>query len=42
MKSWWRQLNQRQQRLLVIAGAVVLGVVIYVGLWEPLALTRQA
>ena len=42
MKSWWKQLNTRQQRLMMIAGAVVLGVVVYVGIWEPLALSRQA
>lgn len=42
MNNWWQQLNNRQQRLLMLAGAVVLGVVIYVGIWEPLALSRQA
>jgi general secretion pathway protein M len=42
MKLWWLQLDKRQQRLIMIAGAVLLGAIIYVGMWEPLALSRQA
>lgn len=41
MKDWWQQLNLRQQRLLMLAGVVLLGVIVYVGLWEPLAESRQ-
>jgi general secretion pathway protein M len=42
MKEFWQQLNTRQQRLVVIAGLIVLGLVLFVWVWEPLAESRIA
>jgi general secretion pathway protein M len=42
MKAWWQQLNRRQQRLVMIAGLILLALLVYVQLWEPLAEARQA
>lgn len=42
MSAWWRQLNQRQQRLVMIAAAILLVLLVYVQVWEPLAEARQA
>lgn len=42
MIAWWQQLHLRQQRLLTAAGAVVIGVLVYVWIWEPLAEAREA
>lgn len=42
MKTWWEQLNRRQQRLVLTAGLILLALLVYVQLWEPLAEARQA
>lgn len=38
----WAQLEPRQRRLIVLAGVVLLGALIYVGVWEPLHEAREA
>jgi general secretion pathway protein M len=42
MSAWWQQLDQRQQRLIIIAGLILLGLLLYVQVWEPLDQARQA
>lgn len=42
MSAWWQQLNQRQQRLVLFAAAILLGLLLYVQVWEPLDQARQA
>ncbi len=42
MIDYWNNLNARQQRVLMIAGAVLTALLIYVWVWEPLLETRAA
>jgi general secretion pathway protein M len=42
MIDFWTNLNSRQQRVLMIAGAVLAILLVYVWLWEPLMETRAA
>jgi general secretion pathway protein M len=42
MSEFWNNLNARQQRILVLAGVVVLALFLYVQVWEPLAEARVA
>jgi len=38
----WQQLEPRQRRLIVLAGAVLVAALLYVWVWEPLAQAREA
>ncbi len=42
MTAWWAQLQPRQQRLLLGAGLILLSLLLYVQVWEPLAAAREA
>ncbi len=42
MIDYWNNLNARQQRVLMIAGAVLGALLVYVWVWEPLIDTRAA
>ena len=42
MKAWWSRLQTRERRWVMVAAAVVLGVLIYTLVWEPLAESRAA
>lgn len=42
MKAWWTALPLRQQRLLMALVLVVVGVLFFVGIWEPLTQAREA
>ncbi|WP_261857561.1 type II secretion system protein M [Photobacterium sanguinicancri] len=37
MKSWWKALSLREQRLMLGAGGALLIAIFYWGLWQPLA-----
>lgn len=41
MSEWWQALEQRQRALIGVAAAVLIGAVVYVWVWEPLAQARQ-
>lgn len=40
MKQWWSNLNAREQRIFIAAGAVLLILVVYLFAWEPLVKER--
>ena len=42
MIDYWNNLNARQQRVLMMAGAVLAALLVYVWVWEPLIETRAA
>lgn len=42
MKAWWQQLEARQRLVLMVAGLVVVVLLAYVQVFEPLAEARQA
>lgn len=42
MMDYWRSLNSRQQRLIGAAAVVLIGIVVYVWVWEPLVEARDA
>lgn len=42
MKAFWQQLDEAQQKWLMVLGVFVLLVVAYVGVWEPLSQSRDA
>lgn len=42
MKAWWVALPLRQQRLVMALAVVVVGVLFFVGIWEPLTQAREA
>ncbi len=42
MMEYWNNLNARQQRVLMIAAAILGALLIYVWVWEPLIETRTA
>ena len=41
MRSWWAGLDSRERRTLVLGGLLLGGLLIYAGLWAPLADTRE-
>ncbi|MEE4297745.1 MAG: type II secretion system protein M [Wenzhouxiangella sp.] len=41
MTELWSRLNRRQQGLLIAAALIVTGVIVFVGLWEPLVEVRD-
>ncbi len=41
MTELWSRLNTRQQVLLMLAAATLLGAFLFVGLWEPMLETRE-
>jgi len=41
LKDWWEGTSEREQRLSLIAGLVMLLVIIYFLLWQPLASTLE-
>lgn len=42
MTGAWQQLEVRQQRLVALAAAVLLAALLYVWVWEPLTVAREA
>ena len=42
MKAWWNRLQSRERRLVLLALAVVAGVLVYLLIWEPIAQQRAA
>lgn len=42
MMAWWQQLEARQQRVILAAGVILLALLVYLQLFEPMAEARQA
>lgn len=42
MSAWWQGLDQRQRWLFSVAGAILLVLMVFVWVWEPLVESRQA
>ncbi|MCC5864726.1 MAG: type II secretion system protein M [Wenzhouxiangella sp.] len=42
MKEWWQSLEARQRTILAGAGLIMLGLALFLWIWEPLAESRQA
>lgn len=42
MMAWWQQLEARQQRVVLAAGVILLALLVYLQLFEPMAEARQA
>lgn len=42
MRAWWQQLEPRQQRVIAVAGIVLLALLVYLQALEPMAEARQA
>lgn len=40
-KAWWSALAERERRVLGAGAVVLAGVVLYLGVWEPLAFARS-
>lgn len=36
MKTWWQQLNLREQRLVIVMSALISVFILYSGIWQPM------
>lgn len=41
MNEWWRGLNTREQRMVLIGGIAVVLMVVYFGVWEPVQAQKK-
>lgn len=42
MNAWWNRLQARERRLVLLAAAVITGMLLYILVWEPMAESRAA